>query len=168
MAHVPQRHWPAAVAGRLEEIIRTCVWLVFALQETKITVSRLRRLLFGKVGNASAPAPEDAVAPRPASGDEPNAGVVLTADAADAAATTDEAPPPASPSPPQGKPKGGHRPGTGSLGADAYVGAERVDGRHEDLAPGQRCPGCGQGPFYELPPGGEMRLDGRALLRARR
>jgi hypothetical protein len=94
--------------------------------------------------------------------------VVLTADADDAAATTDEAPPPASPSPPQGKPKGGHRPGIGSLGADAYVGAERVDCRHEDLAPGQRCPVCGPGTLYELPPGVEMRLDGRALLSARR
>ena len=48
IAHVHQSNLPAAVAGRLEQIIRTCLWLVFALQETKITVSRLRRLLFGK------------------------------------------------------------------------------------------------------------------------
>jgi hypothetical protein len=142
------------------------LWLVFALQETKITVRRLRRLLFGKAGNASAPAPTDAFAPSPASGDETNACVVLTADADDAAATTDEAPPPASPRPPQGQPTGGHRPGTGSLGADAYVGAERVACRHEELAPGQRCPVCGQGTLYELPPGVEMRIDGRALLSA--
>ncbi len=46
------------------------------------------------------------------------------------------------------KPKGGHRAGTGRLGADAYVNAERVACRYEDLAPGQRCPVCGQGSLY--------------------
>jgi len=35
--------------------------------------------------------------------------------------------------------------GTGRLGADAYVGAERTACRHEELAGGQRCPVCGQG-----------------------
>src|SRR5262249_41496763 len=34
------------------------------------------------------------------------------------------------------------------------------------LAVGQRCPVCGQGTLYELPPGVEMRLDGHALLSA--
>src|SRR5687768_17176131 len=60
---------PAAVAGRLEQIIRTCLWLVFALQETKITVKRLRSLLFGKSFKAS-PAPEDASESSQTSGDE--------------------------------------------------------------------------------------------------
>ena len=64
------------------------------------------------------------------------------------------------------KPKGGHRAGTGRLGADAYVGAERTECRHEDLAVGQRCPVCGQGTLYELPPGVEIRIDGHALLSA--
>jgi hypothetical protein len=40
--------------------------------------------------------------------------------------------------------------------------------RHEDLAPGQRCPVCGQGTLYELPPGVEIRIDGHALLSAMR
>jgi hypothetical protein len=64
------------------------------------------------------------------------------------------------------KPKGGHRPGTGRLGAAAYVGATHIEGRHEELAVGQRCPVCGQGTLYELPPGVEMRIDGHALLSA--
>src|SRR5439155_5947893 len=66
------------------------------------------------------------------------------------------------------KPQGGHRAGTGRLGADAYVGAERTECRHEDLAVGQRCPVCGQGTLYELPPGVEIRIDGHALLSALR
>jgi hypothetical protein len=41
-----------------------------------------------------------------------------------------------------------------------------VECRHEELAVGQRCPVCGQGTLYALPPGVEMRLDGHALLSA--
>ncbi|MBI3303014.1 MAG: IS66 family transposase [Deltaproteobacteria bacterium] len=66
------------------------------------------------------------------------------------------------------KPQGGHRQGTGRLGADAYVGAKRTECRHEELAVGQRCPVCGQGTFYALPPGVEMRIDGHGLLSAMR
>ncbi len=40
--------------------------------------------------------------------------------------------------------------------------------RHEDLAVGQRCPVCGQGTLYALPPGVEIRIDGHALLSAMR
>jgi transposase len=65
-----------------------------------------------------------------------------------------------------GKPRGGHRPGTGRLGADAYTGAGWVECRHEELAVGQRCPVCGQGTLYQLPAGVEIRIDGHALLSA--
>ena len=64
------------------------------------------------------------------------------------------------------KPKGGHHPGTGRLEADAYAGATRVACHHEELAVGERCPACGQGTLYALPPGVEIRIDGQALLSA--
>jgi hypothetical protein len=64
------------------------------------------------------------------------------------------------------KAKGGHRPGTGCLGAAAYADATRVECRHEELAVGQRCPVCGQGNLYALPAGVEIRIDGHALLSA--
>src|ERR671924_2309610 len=134
IAQVHQSNLPAAVAGRLEQIIRTCFWLVFALQETQMTVKRLRRLLFGKALKAL-PIPEDAAVPS-------------AADGVDADATAAEAPPDASPRPERVKPTGGHRPGTGRLGADAYVGAERIECRHEELAVGQRWPGCGQSSLF--------------------
>jgi hypothetical protein len=167
MAQVHRSNLPAAVAGRLEQIIRTCFWLVFALQETKITVRRLRSLLFGKSLTPS-PGSEASSESRPEGGDEPGANAVVPADADDGARTSGEPPPPSSPSPERAKPKGGHRSGTGRLGADAYVGAERVECRHEELAVGQRCPVWGQGTLYELPPGVEIRLDGHALLSALR
>ena len=68
--------------------------------------------------------------------------------------------------PERAKSKGGHRPGTGRLGAAAYGGATRVECRHEELAVGQRCPVCGQGTLYQLPAGVEIRIDGNALLSA--
>ena len=114
MAHVHQRNLPAAVAGRLEQIIRMCLWLVFALQETQITVSRLRRVLFGKAFETSTPAPVDSFAASPPGSDETNAGVVLQADADDTDATSGQASP-------QAKPKGGHRPGTGRLGGEPLL-----------------------------------------------
>ncbi len=57
-------------------------------------------------------------------------------------------------------------PGYGRYGADVYRAAQTVACRHEELAVGQRCPACGRGRLYRLPPGVEMRLDGAALLAA--
>src|SRR5207302_3074213 len=70
------------------------------------------------------------------------------------------------PRPEGGTPTGRSQPGTGRLGAEAYAGARLVACRHEALAVGQRCPGCGQGTLYPLPAGVEMRIDGHALLSA--
>jgi hypothetical protein len=115
IAHVHQSNLPAAVAGRLEQIIRTCFWLVFALQETQMTVKRLRRLLCGK-GLKPSPTPEDVSAPSPTASDAPHPCAVLDADAADAAATAGEAPPDASPGPERVKPKGVTAPARGVWG----------------------------------------------------
>lgn len=166
IAHGHQRNVPAVVAGRLEQLIRPCCWLVLALQDTKITVRRLRRLLFGKALPASAPAPADASAPSPGGGDETQAAAVLDAAAGEGATTAGEALPQDAQRRERAKPKGGHRPGPGRLGADVYEGGERVECRPEELAVGQRCPICGKGTLYRLPPGGELRIDGNARLRA--
>src|SRR5262249_17727577 len=57
-------------------------------------------------------------------------------------------------------------PGHGRHGAEVYRAAQTVECRHEALAVGERCPACGRGRLYRLPPGIEMRLDGNALLSA--
>jgi transposase len=169
IAHVHQSNVPAAVAGRVEQIIRLYVWLVFALQEATLSVKRLRHLLFGssappKDRSASEVAATSSEAPgQAASAEEAALGAEVapssetTGRAASAGAAASEAQP---------KPQGGHRPGTGRLRAEAYTGAERVECRHEALAVGQRCPVCGQGTLYALPPGVELRIDGHALLSA--
>ena len=161
LTYVRRSNLPEAVAARFEEIMRTCLWLVFALQERTITLKRLRRLLFGKALKPSVASEEAAT---PAGGaDEPCADRVIDADARESGATAGETPPPRAPS---AKAKGGHRKGTGRLDAEAYEGAERVECRHDELAAGQRCPVCGQGSLYDLPPGVEIRVDGHALLSA--
>jgi rRNA maturation protein Nop10 len=65
--------------------------------------------------------------------------------------------------PPEKKPL---PPGHGRQGADVYRAAQTVACRHEELAVGERCPACGRGTVYRLPPGVEMRLDGHALVSA--
>lgn len=105
MAHVHQSTGPAAVAGRLGQILRPCLGLVFALQETQITVSRLCRVLFGKAFAASAPAPQEALAPSSAGGDETHAGAVVAAGVDDTASTRGEALPRPSPIASPDKPK---------------------------------------------------------------
>ena len=47
-----------------------------------------------------------------------------------------------------------------------YRAAQTVECCHDELAVGERCPACGRGRLYRLPPGVEMRLDGNALLSA--
>ncbi len=147
-------------------VMRLYFWLMFSLQEAKLSVKRLRNLLFGK-SDPSLPEPEDASASSQATGDGAGAGG-LDADASEIAATATQAPPGDSQTPEEAKPKGGHRTGTGNLGADAYVGATRIECRHEELAAGQVCPACGRGSLYELPPGVKIRIDGHALLSAMR
>jgi transposase len=146
-------------------VIRLHFWLMFALQEAKLSLRRLRNVLFGKASTAKEqPESDEQTTPSetPASTDAATQAVRVDA-VGGGEADSPEASESVSP-----KPKGGHRPGTGRLGADAYVGAERLECRHEELAAGQRCPACGQGALYELPPGVEIRIDGHALLSALR
>jgi len=150
-------------------VMRLHFWLMFALQEAKLSLRRLRNVLFGKASTAKEqPESEEQTteqttlieAPEPTETGADTARVDAVAGA--------EADSPNSSRAVSPKPKGGHPAGTGRLGADAYVGAERIECHHEELSAGQRCPVCGQGTLYELPPGVEIRIDGHALLSALR
>ena len=165
IARVHLSNLPRADAERVAWVIRMYFYVVFALQEAKLSAKRLRSLLFGKRPQPS-PSLEASSAAGQADSDGPNASAVLEADADGAGATGHHALPGASQRPERAQPTGGHRPGTGRLGAAAYAGATRVECRHEELAVGQRCPVCGQGTLYALPAGVEIRIDGHALLSA--
>ena len=155
IARVHQSGLSAEDAGVVEQVIRLYCWVIFALQEAKLRLKRLRTLLFGKGAKAPKPrAPQASSTVSEPVGKGEGAGELRLAK------------PGVSGTPAPSKPIGGHRLGTGRLGADAYEGAERVECRHEELAVGQRCPVCGQGRLYALPPGVDIRLDGNALLSA--
>jgi hypothetical protein len=153
IARVHRSNLPRADAERVEWVIRMYFYVVFALQEAKLSAKRLRSLLFGKRPAAS---PEASSAAGQADGDGTNASAVLEADTDGAGATAHQAPSGESQRSEWTKPTGGHRPGTGRLGAAAYTGATRVECRHEELAVGQRCPVCGQGNLYALPAGPKL------------
>jgi hypothetical protein len=171
IARVHQSGLSSEDAGVVEQVIRMYFWVVFALQEAKLSVKRLRALLFGKGSKPPKSSGAEASATSTQARGEDDGGGELAPVAEEAPGLNGtrckeglgESDAAATP-----KPKGGHRPGTGRFGADAYVGAERMACRHEELAVGQRCPVCGQGTLYELPPGVEMRIDGHALLSALR
>ena len=155
----------------LIQVLRWYFWLAAAVQEAKLSLKKLRILLLGQ-------------GPKPPTLGEPEASSVSAAsrgasevagnksvwdeEIAWSTAAGSQLESVTSAAAETSKPQGGHRPGTGRLGAEAYKGAERVACRHEELAVGQRCPVCGQGTLYALPPGVEIRIDGQALLNARR
>lgn len=153
----------------LIKVVRWHFCLVFALQESKLSLKRLRTLLFGTNPPPSTPSVSVELSPAPPPVGEGEGGEAVPPmdeevtgfAAAGAAVEPGELDTEA-----MAKPTGGHRLGTGRLGAAAYEGAKHVVCRHAELAVGQRCPVCGQGTLYELPPGSEIRIDGHALLSA--
>jgi transposase len=171
IARVHQSNLGAEDAGVVEWVIRMYCFVALALQEANLSVKRLRAVFFGRSRKAKTSSESEAAAPSRETLDEGEdggesapveehvAGVAVVGCDEGAGASQREAVP---------KAQGGHRPGTGRLGADVYGGAERVECRHAELAVGQRCPVCGQGTLYELPAGVEMRIDGHALLSALR
>jgi transposase len=139
----------------LVQVLRVYFWLLFALQEAKFSLTRLRAMLFGdkpKKRKGGSPGGSSA-----AGGSDGGTHTGLLEAGGNAPKAEADGNPPST---------GGHRPGHGRQGAEAYVGAERLECRHEELAVGERCPACGQGRLYRLPPGVEMRIDGNALLKA--
>jgi rRNA maturation protein Nop10 len=131
----------------LVKLIQLYFWLTVALRETKISLTRLKRALFGE----GKPPPS-----RPPTAGGPVGGVSPAATVA-GEAPADEMPAPSEPV---------RRVGHGRQGADVYAGAAREVCRHEAFVAGQACPACGRGTLYPLPAGVEIRIDGNALLSA--
>jgi transposase len=135
----------------LVKVLTFYFWLLFALREAKLSLKRVKALVFGEKPKQREP---------PSSGGTPSGGSgsgtgVKTGALPDVQTTAAE-------SPTEKSQPAGH----GRHGADVYRAAQTVACRHDELAVGERCPACGRGRLYRLPPGIEMRLDGNALLSA--
>jgi transposase len=120
----------------LVKLITFHFWLLFALQEAKFSLRRLRAILFGEKPKKQ---PKQTSASGSSGGEGGTGSVEAASTGASGATVDDHSPQPA---------VGGHRPGRGRQGAEAYRGAEHVVCRHEELAVGERCPACGQGRLY--------------------
>jgi transposase len=136
----------------LGKVLTSYFWLLFALREAKLSLKRIKALVFGEK-----PKP-----PKP-----PSSGGTSSGGSGEGSipppGTSREEQSSTSASPPEKKPP---RPGHGRQGTEVYRAAQTVECRHEELAVGERCPACGRGNLYRLPPGVEMRVDGNALLSA--
>lgn len=139
----------------LVHVLRLYFWLIFALQESKLSLKRLRIIIFGKPNKRRKRDLDSAGDLVASGGDEDSEGSDGDQGEPSEAGETDG-----------DSGDDSKRPGHGRLGADAYVGAKRVECRHEDLAPGDRCPLCGHGTLYTLPPSRPIRIDGHAVLSA--
>ena len=119
----------------LIHVVRWYFWLVWTVQEAKLSLKKLRTLLCGRgskppkpsdpeASSVSAPSPGDGEATGAASSRNEDVGPSEEAGSPSGAVESGIESRP--------KAKGGHRPGTGRLGAEAYEGAERVECRHEE------------------------------------
>src|SRR5262245_6430486 len=138
----------------LVQVLRWYFWLLFALQEARFSLKRLRALVFGDRAKKRPQPPSSAGVSARGSG----AGGPGTAPTVSPGSPADDASPQLSTSE--------RRSGHGRQGAQTYSGAEHVVCRHETLAVGERCPVCGRGRLYRIEPGVEVRLNGHALLSA--
>ncbi len=150
----------AADRAVLVKLIRLYFWLVFALQETKISLKRLKVALFGTGGKSRNKRRDDDEPPSgEGAGSEPKSKETPSSSpgsdqCAEGAGPGDE------------KAADAGRAGHGRQGAQAYTGAQVRVCQHEQLSTGERCPACGRGRLYGLPSGVEIRIDGQALLSA--
>lgn len=136
----------------LVKLLTFYFWLLFALREAKLSLKRLKALVFGEKPKPPKPPSSGGVA----GGGSPGGQETATSTSPDEASSTASSTPEKRPTPP----------GHGRHGAEVYRAAQTVACRHEALAVGERCPACGRGRLYHVLPGVEMRLDGHALLSA--
>jgi hypothetical protein len=124
----------------LVKLLTFYFWLLFALREAKLSLKRLKALVFGEKPKPPKP-PASGGTTGGGSPDEQETVISASPDVSSAAAapTPEKKPPP---------------PGHGRHGADVYRAAQTVACRHEQLAAGERCPACGRGTLYlKIPPG---------------
>ena len=159
---------------RIVPLLRTLVWLQRTLLETRISLAKLRKILFGKRTEKPARKPQD-----PTSGSDEDAKGSGEAPQSDG----DAANPPAggadtpadTPSDTSGggqsSADGGSRPpqgGHGRLGAADYPGAEHIFCAHDEHRAGDVCSKCARGRLYPSRPLVRLRFDGQPLARATR
>ena len=155
----------AAAQKRVIALLRTLIWLQHSLLETRISLSKLRKILFGKrtekAGRNSQDPPSGSDEGAKESGEAPRGDGGLAhppASGVDPAADT--------PSDRHGGESQASRSvGHGRLGAADYPGAERIFCPHDQHWAGEGCPACERGRLYPSRPLVRLRFDGQPLAK---
>ena len=150
---------------RIVPLLKTLVWLQRTLLETRISLAKLRKILFGKRTEKALRKPEpppdgstdSTKNTSPGPNDEKDANPTDTDDGeetgtgepAGVGSDTQEPTP---------------RPGHGRLGAADYPGAETRFCAHDTLGAGALCPACGRGRLYAMEPLVRLRFAGQPLV----
>ena len=154
----------AAGQQQIVPLLRTLVWLQRTLFETRISLAKLRRLLFGKRTEKRTRTPQDPAGQSSDTGqkreedtatgkgvDRPAADPTDEAPGADqTVADSGDAPPPR---------------GHGRLGVADYPGAEDIFCPHDQYQAGDRCPACERGQLYPSRPLVRLCFDGQPLAK---
>ncbi len=159
IAKAQQGNLDAAEQKRLVPLLRTLVWIQRTLLETRISLSRLKRILFGQKTEKRPRKPKD--------GDSGSGGVGTGSDSNPD--TGSEETPAADAKPGCGGQSQGQerdsntdkRRGHGRRAAADYPGAETVSCPNEQYRSGDRCPTCERGRLYPLPPLVRLRFTGQ-------
>ncbi len=172
----------AAAQQRIVPLLRTLLWLERTLLETRISLAKLKQILFGKRTEkpprkpprspdaaAGAGGTEGGTSDRPSAAEPPAA-------AADAARDGMQSETPAAVETPSGEPMGVGNAGQalppprghGRLGAADYPGAETHFCPHDTLAAGDRCPACMRARLYRSRPLVRLRFTGQPLAQVTR
>jgi transposase len=170
-----------AAQKQIVPLLQTLLWLEHTLLETRISLAKLRKLLFGKRTEKTTrppPKPSDGPAdssenaqsksdppsdPEPPAGDAPGEDGRQSEGASDT--ETDSGEPTDVGSDGQ---KPTPRPGHGRLGAADYPGAERFFCPHDQYQAGDRCPECTRGRLYRSRPLVRLRFRGQPLANVTR
>lgn len=125
--------------------VKTLLFLTQELEKNRVSVKRLKQLLFGATTEKIQNLLDGVLDPEDEDKDKE---------------------PPDSQSDTSGQDKSKPK-GHGRNGADAYTGAEKVNISHETLKPGDNCPSCKTGTVYETTkPGRLVRVTGQAPINA--
>jgi transposase len=157
------------------QIIQMMVWLQFALRETKISLNKVKKLVFGQKSEKNKKEKSNNASASSSDNDNPSVENQSKSDAYDStnddraknksgSNTDDEtSAKTASDSSTDKKAKKGH----GRQGVDAYTGAKSIHCSHPDHNRGDLCPQCCQGTLFKMTvPGKEIRLFSQGLIQS--
>jgi hypothetical protein len=155
----------AADQQQIVPLLRSLVWLQRTVFETRISLSKLKKILFGKRTEKSGRKSQD---PPSGSGEEPpsegglaNPPAGSTDTSADTPADTRASKGSSANGESDATPPRGH----GRRGAADYPGAETVFCTHGEFQTGDRCPECARGRLYPSRPLVRLRFDGQPLAK---